>query len=87
MKRLDTQLKMLVNFLRIFLNMSLMIVLPYYIFTIDYEATEDAVTQVKDFTALIILIDLDNILAPTAGVDFEKLGIFNHKSLCAPSVS
>jgi len=31
---------------------------------------------VKDFTALIILIDLDNILALTAGVDFDKLNIF-----------
>ena len=30
----------------------------------------------KDFTALIILIDLDNLLAATAGVDFEKLNIF-----------
>jgi len=30
---------------------------------------------VKDFTALIILVDLDNILAPTAGVQFDKLEI------------
>ena len=61
-----------------------MIVIPYYIFTIDYEATEDAVNQVKDFTALVILIDLDNTLAPTAGINFEKMEIFEHKSLSVP---
>jgi len=36
---------------------------------------------VKDFTALMILVDLDNTLAPTAGVNFERLAIFEHHSL------
>jgi len=29
----------------------------------------------------MILVDLDNTLAPTAGVNFEKLAIFEHYTL------
>jgi len=32
---------------------------------------------------LVILVDLDNILAPTAGIVFEKLQIFEHHTLKA----
>ena len=37
--------------------------------------------QVRSFTALIILINIDNILAPSAGIIFGKLRIFEHKSI------
>jgi len=29
----------------------------------------------------MIIVDLDNLLAPTAGVNFEKLAIFDHHTL------
>ena len=63
------------------LSILIIFIIPYYIFTIDADENETRVDQVKDFTALIILIDLDNTLAPTAGVNFDKLGIFEHHSL------
>jgi len=30
---------------------------------------------------MIILINIDNILAPTAGIVFNKLKLFEHKSI------
>jgi len=69
------------NMFRMTLSILIIFIIPYYIFTIDDDGEESRVDQVKDFTALIILIDLDNTLAPTAGVNFDKLGIFNHHSV------
>ena len=39
-----------------------MAVIPFYIFTIDADGKEDVLVQVRDFTALVVLVDLDNIL-------------------------
>jgi len=39
-----------------------MIMITYYIFTTDAENEETPLDQVKDFTALIIIVDIDNIL-------------------------
>jgi len=69
------------NAFRMTFSLILVFVIPYYLFTIDDDGEETRVDQVKDFTALIILIDLDNTLAPTAGVNFDKLAIFDHHSL------
>ena len=37
-------------------------IITYYIFTTDAENEETPLDQVKDFTALIIIVDIDNIL-------------------------
>ena len=40
-----------------------MIFVPLYIFTIDENGEESALDQVKDFTALVIIVDIDNLLS------------------------
>ena len=66
---------------RALVNLVLMFLVTYFIFTIDKDGTETTFTQVRSFTSLIILINIDNILAPTAGVIFSKLRLFEHKSI------
>ena len=58
-----------------------MFVTTYFIFTIDKDGSETTFNQVRSFTSLIILINIDNILAPTAGIIFNKLKLFEHKSV------
>ena len=48
--------------LRAIISSWLMIMITYYIFTTDAENEETPLDQVKDFTALIIIVDIDNIL-------------------------
>ena len=65
--------------IRYFINVSYTVIIPLYIFTIDYDAKEDFLTLLQAFVTLIILVDLDNTLALTAGVNFETLKVFKHK--------
>jgi len=69
------------NSLRLILNMIITVVIPYYLFTVDADIEESRFDQVKDFTALMILVDLDNTLAATSGIKFEALHIFEHYTL------
>jgi len=58
-------MKTIENSFRMTVNIIIFLVVPYWLFTIDAEGEETAVDQVKDFTALMIIVDLDNILAFT----------------------
>jgi len=42
--KLEIFMKMSENFVRMILNFALMIAIPFYLFSIDNEGTEDAVT-------------------------------------------
>ena len=66
---------------RSIINLALLLVTTYFIFTIDKDGKETTYNQVRSFTSLIILINIDNILAPTAGVIYAKLKLFEHKSV------
>jgi len=44
------------------LNSLIMLIIPLFLFTIDEGGEELALDQVKDFTALIIIVNLDNVL-------------------------
>ena len=48
--------------MRLLISEWAMIIITYYIFTTDAANEETPLDQVKDFTALIIIIDIDNIL-------------------------
>jgi len=67
--------------MRTMVNLALMFLVTYFIFTIDEDGKETTFTQVRSFTSLIVLINIDNILAPTAGVVYPKLKLFEHKSI------
>ena len=54
--------------MRTTLRMLIMIAIPYFLFTIDKNVEEEGLDQMKIFTSLVIIIDLDNILANTAGI-------------------
>ena len=69
------------NVLRIIVNHVLMIMVVWYLFTIDKDAKETSFVQVRSFTSMIVLINIDNILAPTAGIIFPKMKLFEHKSI------
>ena len=49
--------------------------IPIFVITIDAEGEESALDQVKDFTALIIICDIDNILLAASGINFDDLEI------------
>ena len=50
------------HYLRMLLNSLIMLIIPLFLFTIDEGGEELALDQVKDFTALIIIVNLDNVL-------------------------
>ena len=63
---------------RTFITYSAMIFVPWYIITIDSEGEEDALDLIKDFAALVIIVDIDNLLS----------GLFDleHKLVLAPEL-
>jgi len=48
---------------RFIITCGAMVFVPWYIFTIDENGEESALDQVKDFTALVIIVDIDNLLS------------------------
>lgn len=54
--------QILVGQYRIAYNFLALYFIPYFIFTIDKNGTETGFDLVKDFTALLILIEIDNML-------------------------
>ena len=63
---------------RTFITYSAMVLVPWYIMTIDREGEETALDLIKDFAALVIIVDIDNLLS----------GLFDleHKLIEAPAV-
>ena len=58
-----------------------MVTIAWFLFTIDEAGKETSFVQVRSFTSLIVLINIVKILAPTTGIVFPKLRLFEHKSL------
>ena len=49
-------------------------IVSYFCFSIDDKAEEDKLDLVKDFTALLIIIDVDNIILGFADLKPEHIG-------------
>ena len=57
------------------LNNLLAVMISYFIFTIDQDGQETCLDQVKDFTALLILIEIDNLVKfdnPVSNFDLNE---------------
>ena len=55
------------------LTASAILVFNMYIFTIDRHGEETALDLVKDFTALVLVINLDNFLRTSVDVEVQEL--------------
>jgi len=55
-------------------HMSL-IVITWYLFTSDAEGQETVLDQVKDFTALVIIVEIDNMLVGFSDICLDQLDI------------
>jgi len=51
-----------------------MIIMSWFIFTIDIEGEEDAVDLVKDFTALAIIVDIDSMILGFTDIKYCQIG-------------
>lgn len=55
------------------------VIITYFVFTIDEEGAETPLDQVKDFTALIIIVDIDTILLNDfVHISFEAIKLAEH---------
>ena len=52
-----------------------MLCITYYNFTIDEEGTETSLDLVQNFTSLIIIIEIDNLLLGYFHLQFEDLDL------------
>ena len=55
------------------------IVLSYFIFTIDIDGEETVLDQVKDFTALVIIVEIDNMIVGYSDIKTDELELDKFK--------
>jgi len=49
--------------------------ITWYLFTIDKEGEENVLDQIKDFTALVIVVEIDNVLVGFSDIRIEELDL------------
>ena len=55
------------------------VVLSYFIFTIDEDGEETVLDQVKDFTALVIIVEIDNMVVGYSDTKTDDLDLYKFK--------
>ena len=64
------------------ITLASIIVITWYLFTIDAEGEETVLDQVKDFTALVIIVEIDNMLVGYSDIGLDDLGLeYKNKTL------
>ena len=48
-----------------------LIVITWYLFTLDEDGEETELDQIKDFTALVIIVEIDNMLVGFSDITLE----------------
>jgi len=61
-------------FFRFFITLSSLFIISYFCFSIDKDGEETPLDLVKDFTALLIIIDVDNIILGFADIKPDHIG-------------
>ena len=49
--------------------------ITYYLFTIDSEGEENVLDQIKDFAALVVVIEIDNMLLGFSDTNIDDLNL------------
>jgi len=71
----------LVQMWRMVITIIALIAISWYLITTDIEGEETNLDLVKDFTALMIIIEIDNMIQPLKNVSFEELNVHRAESL------
>ena len=56
-------------------NMAALVFITVFVITTDAEGEETVTDQIKDFTALVIIVEIDNMLAVCSRYTYEDLGL------------
>ena len=64
---------LLMNLFRQLVSSISLLCMTYYNFTIDLEGTETSLSFIQNFTSLVIIIEIDNILVGYLHQTFEQL--------------
>ena len=66
-----------VYYFRTFISKGALILITWYLVTIEPNGSEDNLDLVKDFTALVIIVEIDNMITPENAVEFDDLQVHN----------
>jgi len=65
----------LIYYFRAFITKGALILITWYLLTTEPNGDEDNLSLVKDFTALIIIVEIDNMIQPEMSIEFDKLDV------------
>ena len=66
---------------RMTITWSLLIAITWYLLTTEAGGDETNLDLVKDFTALVIIVEVDSIIKPLLSIDFDELDIYRTETL------
>jgi len=66
-------IRMMVSNCRILITLSAMVIISWFIYTIDTGGEEDALDLVKDFTALAIIVEIDSMILGFTDIKYVEI--------------
>jgi len=66
---------------RMVVTFAALIAITWYLMTTDEEGEESHMDLVMDFTALMIIIEIDNMVQPLKNIRFDELSVHRNESM------